>query len=431
MICISRIFSKTTITRLFPKYSSLTSIYLFLVFFSSTQFWCCVMVSSLSKCSRLLSHIKTSSRKITLVIKTHVYSLLLCIAALLLILIVISLLNPGPAQNDSLSCYFHNVQGLVTLNSVGKAHPDLNITKLLELQTYIFEYSPDIIILNETWLKTTINSREIIPGDGYKILRKDRSCVSHPPDLNNPKKFKQNGGGVLIAIKDSLNLSPKEIKSSCKAEILSIELTLHNKKKISISTYYRVGTLGLSSFNEVRDHLYNIFRAKKYKNNFIVGDMNLEAVNWHTNSSNNNLQSSYVNLFADIGVSQLILEPTHRSGNILDILLSDIPDLVNDITVHHPGCFTNCDHSPLTFGLRTFIKKATKRSIYNYKKADWSNLNRELSRVGRHFLLDSVEPDIGWGIFKKKFLLLCDKHIPNIKIKNLSNHPGLILTFLG
>ena len=172
------------------------------------------MMSSLSKCSRLLSHIKTSSRKITSVIKTHDYSLLLCIAALLLILIVISntsLLNPGPAQNDSLSCYFQNVQGLVTLNSIGKVHPDLNITKLLELQTCIFEYSPDII-LNETWFKTTINSREIIPGDGYKIFRRDRSCVSHPPDPDNPKKFKQNGGGVFIAIKDSLNLSPKEIK---------------------------------------------------------------------------------------------------------------------------------------------------------------------------------------------------------------------------
>ena len=105
--------------------------------------------------------------------KTRINCTLLCIASLLLILIVISntsLLNPGPVQNDVLSCYFHNVQGLVTLNSVGKVHPDLNITKLLELQTYIFQYSLDIVILNETWLKNTINSKEIIPGDVYKVL---------------------------------------------------------------------------------------------------------------------------------------------------------------------------------------------------------------------------------------------------------------------
>ena len=71
-------------------------------------------------------------------------------------------------------------------------------------------------------------------------------------------------------------------------------------------------------------------------------------------------------------------------------------------------------------------KKATKRSIFNYKKADWSNLNRELSRVDWHFLLDSVEPNIGWGIFKKKFLLLCDKHIPKIKIKDSFQPPWFV-----
>ena len=89
--------------------------------------------------------------------------------------------------------------------------------------------------------------------------------------------------------------------------------------------------------------------------------MNLESVNRHANSSNNNLQSSHVSLFTDIGVLQLIFEPTHRSGNILDILLSD-----------PHGCFTYSDHSPLTFGIRTFIKRqiARKICIYNFKKAD-------------------------------------------------------------
>ena len=247
--------------------------------------------------------------KYLIIIMASGFIILLSIASLLLFLIVvsnISLLNPGPIQDQHLNCYFHNVQGFVTLNSVGKPYPNLNITKLLEFQACIFQNTPDIVILNETWLKSCINDKEIIPGDTYRIFRKDCSCLSHPPDPQNPNKFKRNGGGVLIAIKNSLNLSPKEIKTACKAEILSIELTLPNIKKISISTHYRVGTLDVTSFNEVKQHLHNIFRSKKYKNNFIVGDMNLESVNWHTNSSNNNLQSSYVSLFADIGVSRLI-----------------------------------------------------------------------------------------------------------------------------
>ena len=95
------------------------------------------------------------------------------IATLLLFLIIlanISLLNPGPQQFEGLNCFFHNVQGFVTLNSIHKEHPDLNITKLIEFQTDIFENSPDIILLNETGLKPTISDIEIIPSDNYRIL---------------------------------------------------------------------------------------------------------------------------------------------------------------------------------------------------------------------------------------------------------------------
>ena len=60
-----------------------------------------------------------------------------------------------------------NVQGLVTFSSVGKPFPDLNQTKISELQTHIFETSPDVVIYNETWLKPTIKSSEILSPDIY------------------------------------------------------------------------------------------------------------------------------------------------------------------------------------------------------------------------------------------------------------------------
>ena len=198
------------------------------------------------------------------------------IATLFLFLVFVSnmsLLNPGP-EHDGLSCFFQNVQGFVTLNSIHKQHPDLNITKLIEFQTHIFKNSPDIILLNETWLKPTINDSENIPLDNYRIFRRDRSPDSHPADPENPNVFKTNGGGVLIAVKNSLNLKPKEIKTPCKAELLSIELTFPSINKYSLSTLYRVGTLGYNHICEVELHFYSIFSCKKYKKNFIIGDLN-------------------------------------------------------------------------------------------------------------------------------------------------------------
>ena len=346
----------------------------------------------------------------------------------LVFLIVISnmsLLNPGPQTIQGLNCFFHNIHGLVTYNTLGLTSPDLNITKILELQAYIFENKPDIIILNETWLKPAIKSEEIIPGGSYKIFRRDMSPDSHPTDPLNPKKFKVNGGGVLIAVKNSLDLHPKVIASKSQAEILSIEVTLSNKKKVSLSTLYRVGTLGLPNLTEVKQHLIKVFKDKKYKNNFIVGDFDLDTVNWQNYTATSNVQTSYLNLFLDLGLTQIISEPTHKCGNILDLLLTDSPLLVTNQKIHSPGAFIKSDHSPISFTLSSLIarRKAITRKIFNFKKANWKTLNNDLKRVDWHYLLSSEEAHTGWELFKNKFLILCDKHIPKITIKESFQPP--------
>ena len=70
-----------------------------------------------------------------------------------------SLLNPGP---KNLKLYYQNVQGLIPFSSLGNAHPNLDRTKICELNTYIHINKPDILFLNETWLKKSIKDHEII-----------------------------------------------------------------------------------------------------------------------------------------------------------------------------------------------------------------------------------------------------------------------------
>ena len=167
------------------------------------------------------------------------FTLQLCSLTLFLLIVSnTSILNPGPTTNASgLNIFFRNIQGLMTFSSLGKPYPYLNQTKISELQALILSTSPDIIILNEIWLKATVNSNEVIPSNIYKTVRLDRSTSSHPVDFTNPRKFRKNGGGVLISVKNSLNLNPKIIKLTCVAEVLSLELTLPNKKKISYQLF--------------------------------------------------------------------------------------------------------------------------------------------------------------------------------------------------
>ena len=166
--------------------------------------------------------------------------------------------NPGPSNNtkntllsDKLTICYQNIQGLIPFTQLSNNHPDLDQTKISELHAYIYDKRPDIVILNETWLKSTIYDNEILPDKSYKVFRCYRTKYSHPPDPDNPKKFRKIGGGVLIAVSSNLIVSSNHIKLKCKAEYLAIELVLSDGSKIVIATCYRVGTLGTPNCHEI------------------------------------------------------------------------------------------------------------------------------------------------------------------------------------
>ena len=77
---------------------------------------------------------------------------------LLITIINSSLLNPGPFSSgiikaSGLNVLYQNVQGLIPFSELNKKHPNLDNTKISELHAYIHDEQPDIIVLNETWLK--------------------------------------------------------------------------------------------------------------------------------------------------------------------------------------------------------------------------------------------------------------------------------------
>ena len=84
-----------------------------------------------------------------------------------------NLLNPGPAQ--ALKIVSFNCQGLLPFSELGEEHPLLDVTKMLEINTFLSMDQPDIFMLNETWLKKSIKNNELFPVETYKIVRLDRS----------------------------------------------------------------------------------------------------------------------------------------------------------------------------------------------------------------------------------------------------------------
>ena len=350
-----------------------------------------------------------------------------------------SLYNPGPPTrianisgtsstniiSDKLSIYYQNVQGLIPFTELNKSHLNLDSTKLCELHAYIYDKCPDIVVLNETWLKNSILDGEILPSDSYKIFRKDRTHFSHPPDPDNPLKFKRNGGGVLIAVSCSLQLSSCRINLNCKAELLAVEIVLNDASKVVITTCYRVGTLGINNCHEICNAITKLLRKKRVKKLFIIGDLNLRNINWETNSSINNVEQLFLEEFFKLGLIQCINTPTHTKGKILDVLLTNSENLINNIQVLSNCEVCKSDHYAITFDLSLKIKrkKTIKTKRFNFKRAIWEGLNNALNSVDWITTLDYLEPDLAWSRFKVILNSLLDIYIPKVTVKLNSKPP--------
>ena len=352
------------------------------------------------------------------------------INSILIIICNPAITNPGPGghqEKTKLSILYHNIRGFVSPNELGESDPVLNINKLFELQSYIYDKKPDIVILNETWLSKNINDSEILPNQSYKIFRLDRSQNTHPSDPGDPDEYKKNGGGVLIAVKTDLNCESVLIKDKCKAEILSVELCLGNGKSIYISTLYRVGTLGAANHRAVDNYLREIMKRKKINKVVLTGDLNLNQVSWQDNSTTSKLQNKFIQTFNDLNLEQLINQPTHKNGNILDILLTNSPEIISDIEVTEENEICKSDHFGILFfvDIKVSRKKSRKRKIFNFKKAKWDDLNNKLRHVNWNHILKHCDADTAWYNFKNKLFELCHAHIPTITIQNDFQPPGL------
>ena len=355
--------------------------------------------------------------------RTHrLVSVCLFFTSIIRLLIVMcnpSIINPGPWQP---TIFYQNVQGLIPFGELNNPNPSLNMEKILELQSYANLNRPDVIILNETWLKKSIADENILPSKQYKIFRLDRSEKSHPPDPSDPKKFRRNGGGVLIAIRTDIDVVSQKLKIKAAAEALFVELKLSNGTKYIFSTCYRVGTLGTDHHCAFMGALKNILAKTKPPKLFMIGDFNLPGADWKINKSMISIEQKFIDSFNELGLKQQIKVPTHIKGNTLDILVTNFDRYVSNLKVldHNSAVFS--DHFPIVFTVRGNIKrkKMPKREFYNFKKADWVALNSDLQLINWEYIFENYKSDIEscWNIFKSILIKLIDKHIPKVKIKN-------------
>ena len=114
----------------------------------------------------------------------------------------------------------------------------------------------------------------------------------------------------------------------------------------------------------------------------ITGDFNGRSTQWWENDIENNEGKLFEPLTSDLGLHQLISEPTHLmsdSKSCIDLILTDQPNLVIDSGVHpslHEQCHHQIVHGKLS--VSNIALPPYSRKIWHYDKADFVAIRKSI-----------------------------------------------------
>jgi len=248
------------------------------------------------------------------------------------------------------------------------------------------QHDPDIVLGCESKIDNTIATYSIFPAC-YTVYRNDRN---------------KHGGGVFIAIKDSIITSDMpDFQFSGNGEIVWASIEFVNAKPLYIASFY--GPHPAAQKNKAIDELTNQMsdilsknRGKKLPNIIIGGDFNFPDICWDTWKPTvlrtASVHKKFLNFLMENSLSQLVGFITRTiSNSILDLVATTSPQLIENLQ-GVPGTGIS-DHHIVSFNINIKPKtpQKTPRKIYSFHKADISALRNEVDEFTQIFLNSNPE----------------------------------------
>jgi Reverse transcriptase (RNA-dependent DNA polymerase)/Endonuclease-reverse transcriptase len=160
----------------------------------------------------------------------------------------------------------------------------------------------------------------------------------------------------------------------------------------------------------------------------IFGDFNVPDIDWPGGTARGRAVE-LLNAANDRLLEQLITFPTHVCGNTLDLLLTDSPERVTDIS--EEGRLGASDHVLImaTVTVRPGPPPESRTlpdwRRADWRRADWQQMRDELHNVRWDELLRNCSADQAWCTFKKRVEDLVSKHVPARRRRNHDRPPWL------
>ena len=280
-------------------------------------------------------------------------------------------------------------------------------------KAFIDDHNPDIIIACETEITKDTVDEDILPPK-YESIRDDKCDKKH---------------GVLIAYKTDLVVEAVELIDKT-SEFVLAKLQVENGPDLYLGSFYRHTNMDPSSLNSLYDNLHKVMEEKGFPHMIIAGDFNLPDVSWDTQTYHpkpqygKTINTTAVNIMSDLSLTQLVSEPT-RGNNILDVIFSSVPDLMDNVTVG-PGI---SDHSAVFAEAMLKVKRTKRptRKVFLYSKADPAVLKSEIGAFKDSFLKDASRhnADDNWNCFRDGLMEVVRRVVPQKKVRSRQDLPWL------
>ena len=194
-----------------------------------------------------------------------------------------------------------------------------------ELQGRIHEVKPDIIGITEIWQM----------GD---------YCIQgYRPGIRHDRNNKRKGGGIMLLIRDSLEVTEvPELSESMFEESVWCMIHLSKKKKLLIGLCYRSPNSSTENNNQLNSllHIINNVNASGI---LIMGDFNYRQIKWSdgiVESSDNSEAAKFFHATQDAFLYQQVHSPTrYREGcmpSVLDLVFTNEEHMVEDLICSEP-----------------------------------------------------------------------------------------------
>lgn len=93
----------------------------------------------------------------------------------------------------------------------------------------------------------------------------------------------------------------------------------------------------------------------------LLGDFNLPTINWDILQGETPISNFFCDLVFNLNLVQMINEPTHIYGNILDLVLTTNDDNISSLSVYpYASLPIISDHFAITFSLNTSLLSSPK-----------------------------------------------------------------------